>query len=96
MPDRDPNRLFPLPENAKVSLEFEGRELKASQGDTIASALAAAGLWTHEQSHDGEAQTYFCGMGACHQCVVVVAGRGKVRACLTPVEVGMKVECTNR
>ncbi len=34
----------------------------------------------------------FCGMGVCFVCLVTVDGRPGVRACLTPVREGMRVE----
>src|SRR5262249_30706787 len=34
----------------------------------------------------------FCGMGVCFDCIVTVSGKGRVQACMTAVEPGLRVE----
>lgn len=38
----------------------------------------------------------FCGLGVCRECLVTVDGRPNLRACMTPLEAGMRVETTPR
>lgn len=76
-----------------VAFTFDGRELRACAGDTIASALVASGISTFRKSiklHRGRG--FFCGIGRCSSCNVVVDGVPDVRACVTPVKEGMTVE----
>ena len=40
----------------------------------------------------GDARGLFCGMGTCFDCLVTIDGRPGQRACITPVENGMRVE----
>lgn len=73
------------------SFFFQGLELLAYPGETIASALFANGVrvfgWHHK---DGSPQGIFCANGQCAQCLVLVEGR-PIKACLTLVRPGMRV-----
>lgn len=73
------------------SFSFEGREIKARSGWTIAAALAAAGEQRLRETKAGEARGLFCGMGVCQDCLVEVDGQPNRRACMTKAEVGMQV-----
>lgn len=71
---------------------FAGRELEGYPGETIAAALFAAGIRTFgHHPKDGAPQGIFCANGQCAQCLVVADGK-PVKACLTLVEAGMRVE----
>jgi predicted molibdopterin-dependent oxidoreductase YjgC len=71
----------------------DGRHVVAYEGESIAAALFAAGAritrWT---ARAGEPRGYFCGMGVCQDCLVTVDGLPNVRACMTPVREGLRVE----
>jgi predicted molibdopterin-dependent oxidoreductase YjgC len=75
-----------------LSFQFDGEEIAAAEGQSIAAALLAAGRrvwrWTAER---GEPRGLFCGMGVCYDCLVEVDGRPNQRACQTPVVAGMRV-----
>ena len=74
-----------------VELEFDGRPLSAHAGETIASALAAAGSHVVRRSARlGQARGVFCNMGICYECLVYLDGQ-VVRACMTEVRDGMKL-----
>ncbi|MGZ3497851.1 MAG: (2Fe-2S)-binding protein [Vulcanimicrobiaceae bacterium] len=60
---------------------FEGAALSAREGQSITAALLEAGI----------AQV-FCGMGVCFGCLVVVDGMPNVRACVTEVRDGLRIE----
>lgn len=77
--------------NAPVRIRFDGSEIEALQGETIAAALAAHGIVAVRQARSGAPRGPFCGMGVCFDCLVTVDGRPSQRACLTKVEPGMKV-----
>jgi len=75
-----------------VTFTFDGRELRACAGDTIASALVANGITTFRKSIKLHRERgFFCGIGRCSSCNVVVDGVPDVRACVTPVREGMAV-----
>ena len=74
-----------------VRLIFEGRPVEGMAGDTLASALVASGEMGLREAVDGGRRGVFCGMGACHECAVVVDGRPGTLACMTGVEEGHRV-----
>src|SRR5712675_2782252 len=79
------------PAGPPVRLRFDGREIEALPGETIAAALAAADVVAVRQARSGAPRGPFCGMGVCFDCLVTVDGRPSQRACLTRVGAGMDV-----
>lgn len=79
------------PAGTPVRFRFDGTEMEALAGETIAAALAAADIVSVRQARSGEPRGPFCGMGACFDCLVTVDGRPNQRACLTRVAGGMEV-----
>lgn len=75
-----------------VTLTFAGRPVTARGGETIAAALVANGLLTQGRARTGELRGVFCGMGVCHDCLVTVDGRAGLRACMTKVADGMRID----
>jgi glycine/D-amino acid oxidase-like deaminating enzyme len=80
------------PAGAPVRFRFDGAEIEALPGETIAAALAAADIVAVRQARSGAPRGPFCGMGACFDCLVTVDGRPSQRACLTKVAAGMEVQ----
>src|SRR5579883_1040911 len=74
-----------------ISIRFDGQEVPAIEGETIAASLAAAGIISVRQARSGAPRGPFCGMGVCFDCLVTVDGRPNQRSCLTKVEAGMEV-----
>ncbi len=75
-----------------IAFTFEGGSLTARAGDTIASALLAAGETVFRTSPVSGAQRGpFCMMGVCFECLVEVDGVPNRQACMTPVVDGMNV-----
>jgi predicted molibdopterin-dependent oxidoreductase YjgC len=86
--------LTRLLDQDRPSLSFmvDGEAISARQGDTLLTAMLAAGLGHVRQSEFGDGERAgFCWMGACQDCWVVVDGRGTLRACTTLAEPGMRV-----
>ena len=80
------------PRGEPLTLTFEGTELAAFQGDTVASALLAAGVRAFTTTEvAGDQRGGFCFVGRCADCLVIVDGQANHRACLTPVRDGMTV-----
>ena len=78
--------------DAAVRLTWEGEEILAAPGDTLAAALLAAGVDVFRATPvSGAPRAPYCMMGACFECLVQVDGRPAVQACMTEVRDGMDV-----
>lgn len=80
------------PEARAVSFTFDGRDIDGRAGDTIASALWAAGVRVLGRAAGGGPRGLYCGIGHCFACRVTVDGVHGVRACLVLIRTGMRVE----
>lgn len=74
-----------------VELEVDGRPITARSGRSIAAALLELDELQLRRSPGGAPRAVYCAIGVCFECRVHVEGRGAVRACVTPVEDGMRV-----
>jgi sarcosine oxidase subunit alpha len=75
---------------------FDGEEVSAFAGDTIASALYAAGRRTFSRSFKYHRRRgLLCCAGQCPNCLVAVDGAPGIRACTEPVREGAAVEHLN-
>jgi sarcosine oxidase subunit alpha len=75
---------------------FDGKKVEAYEGDTIGSALYAAGQRTFSRSFKYHRRRgLMCCAGQCPNCIVSVDGAPGVRACVEPVSEGMRVEHLN-
>jgi hydrogen cyanide synthase HcnA len=92
--------IMPIPRTLDIqplagetfTIQINGQPIPVARGETILSALNAAGLrgicrTDHQQTYGS-----YCGMGICHCCLVYVDGHYKRRACQTVVHPGMQVE----
>jgi predicted molibdopterin-dependent oxidoreductase YjgC len=85
--------LGAIEKREEIDITLDGRVVKAFDGEPIAAALLAAGVTTFRRTtKTGEPRGYFCGIGLCTDCMMVVDGRPNVRTCITPVRKGMNVE----
>jgi len=77
----------------EISFLYNGHKIKAFEGETIASALHAAGIKVLSHSIKlNRPRGFFCGIGKCSSCLMRVNGVPNIRTCITPVEEGMVVE----
>jgi len=82
-----------LSQKVREELEFffDGRPLKAYEGEMISTALFAQGIRIFgKHQKDGAPQGIFCANGQCAQCLVLADGVA-VKSCVTEVKQGMKV-----
>ena len=72
---------------------LDGEAIAAYPGESIAAALIAHGRYAARQTPKaGVPRGYFCGMGVCWDCVMVVNGTPNVRTCRTEATPNMKIE----
>ena len=82
--------------NRVISFKFDGKRVQAFEGDTIGSALYAAGQRTFSRSFKYHRRRgLMCCAGNCPNCIVAVDGAPGARACIEPVREGMRVEHLN-
>ena len=75
-----------------VTISVDGAPVEALAGETVATALLAAGHAAFAASgKTGNRLAPWCLMGVCFGCLCEVDGRPQVQACLTPVRDGMAV-----
>ncbi|MEI4233488.1 (2Fe-2S)-binding protein [Roseovarius sp. D22-M7] len=84
-------RTFPAA--ASVTITVDGRAVTAHPGDTVATAMLAAGYDAiGANGKTGAPSAPFCLIGVCFGCQCSIDGAGDAQACLVPVRDGMVVE----
>src|SRR5512136_3243017 len=84
--------ILPVEAREGVAFYWQGQELVAYAGETIASALFANGVRVlGHHPKDGSPQGIFCANGQCAQCLVLADGR-PVKSCMELVRPGVRVE----
>ncbi|HYG68611.1 MAG TPA: 2Fe-2S iron-sulfur cluster-binding protein [Anaeromyxobacteraceae bacterium] len=79
-----------------MTIQFDGRAIPARRGESVASALLAAGVpLASRSSKYHRPRGPFCLVGTCASCLVRVDGQPNVRACRTPCRDGLVVETQN-
>ena len=78
---------------AAIRITVDGEPWTTYAGETVAGALLAGNRAHFRRTPTrGQPRGYYCGMGVCWECALVVDGRPNVRACMTHVADGMRVE----
>jgi len=73
----------------EITFNFEGRDVSAFEGETIAAAEGIKFLRTSPGRQ--RAQGFFCAIGKCSSCLMEVDGMPNVRTCITLAKDGMIV-----
>lgn len=73
------------------SFLWRGVAVPFHAGESVAAALARVGVRDLGSDGAGARLRYFCGIGACQNCLVSVGG-SVVESCLTPAREGLVVE----
>ena len=85
--------ILDFPAKDEVSFFWNGQEIRGYEGEPIAAALLAAGVKElHTSLKLGRPRGFFCAIGNCSSCLVVVDGVPNVRACTEKLRAGMRVE----
>ena len=78
-----------------IRLVVDGRPIEARPGDSVATALLAAGYRSFARNPaTGGPNAVHCLIGNCFGCLCRIDGRPQSQACLVPVSEGMEVETT--
>ncbi len=94
MPDRriKQHPILTVSETETIPITWQGNQLYAKKGETIASTLMANGIDIFGYHHkDGSPLGIFCANGQCSQCMVVANGK-PVKSCMEIVSPGLVVE----
>ncbi len=76
-----------------ITIFVDDRRIVAYEGESVAAALLAAGHRTfRDTARTATPRGYFCGMGVCHDCLIVVDGQPNMRACVAVVRDGLQVK----
>jgi sarcosine oxidase subunit alpha len=77
----------------KVRFTFEGQSLVGWDGETVAAALVANGIDVFRYSEKrARPRGFYCAVGKCASCLMVVDGLPNVMVCVEPLRDGMSVE----
>lgn len=94
-------RLPPRPgeridRNRRLNFSLDGAELEGFEGDSVGSALYAAGRRVFSRSFKyHRPRGLLCCTGGCPNCLMTVDGVPNVRVCVEPLVAGMSVEAQN-
>ena len=80
-------------EQEDIEFIFEGKKVVGKMGDTIASALVNLGINVFSLSIKlKRPRGFYCAIGNCSSCKMIVDGNPNVKTCITKLEPGMIVE----
>ncbi|MDI1463288.1 (2Fe-2S)-binding protein [Catellatospora sp. KI3] len=86
----DPTRTA-LRRPSPTTIDVDGEPVTAYPGESLATALLAAGRRATGATASGAARAPYCNMGVCFECVVTVDDRPFQRSCLVRVQPGLSV-----
>ena len=85
-----------FPDRSQIAFTFEGKRLAAYPGETVASALYAAGVRVFSRSFKyHRPRGLLCVAGKCPNCLMNVDKVPNVRSCTEPVREGIIVQRQN-
>jgi sarcosine oxidase subunit alpha len=90
------DRRLNVPRGDRLTLHFEGDDVPAHAGESVAVALFASGERVLSRSIKyHRPRGFFCLAGHCGACLMRIDGKPNVRACKTPARDGMRIERQN-
>ena len=85
-----------LDRSRELTFAFRGKPVRAYEGDTIGSALFAAGQRVFSRSFKyHRPRGLLCVSGSCANCMMQVDGAPNIRVCAEPARAGAVVEPQN-
>ena len=77
----------------KFEILVDGEKIAAYEGETVAAAMVATGQMTFRHTpKKGASRGMYCGIGLCHECLMVINGVPNTRACQTLATPECRVE----
>lgn len=77
----------------KVKFTYNGKEMEGYEGEPIAAALHAQGIKVLGYSPNRHRpRGFYCAIGNCSSCLMVVNGKPNVRTCIEKLTEGAVVE----
>jgi predicted molibdopterin-dependent oxidoreductase YjgC len=77
----------------QFEIEVDGRKIIAYEGETVGTALVAAGVQTFRHTAKrNQPRGMYCGIGLCYDCAMVINGIPNTRACQTLATPGCRVQ----
>jgi len=85
--------IIDIPTRKRLKFFYNGKALFGFEGDTIASALHAAGITQLSKSiKHHRPRGFYCAIGNCSSCFMRVNGNPNVKTCVEPLREDMIVE----
>jgi sarcosine oxidase, subunit alpha len=84
------------PHGRTITFDFEGRPVRAHEGEPVAVALFAAGIRLLARSPKyHRPRGLFCAAGHCASCHLRIDGQPNIRSCAVPAREGLRCERQN-
>ena len=85
--------ILTFPEKKLVEFFFEQKKLTGYEGEPIAAALVANSIKVFRYTDKlNRARGFFCAVGKCSSCLMMVDGKSNVMVCVEPLKNGMRVK----
>ncbi len=89
----DEHPVLEFERGRRVAFTLDGEILEGYEGEPIAAALHDNGVQVLRYSiKRRRPRGFFCAVGNCSSCLMVVDGHPNVRVCVTPLRAGMRIE----
>jgi len=89
----DQHPILSFPRGKKINFTFNGRNIEAYEGETVAAALHAAGIKVLSHSlRYSRPRGFYCAIGKCSSCMMQVDGVPNVKTCMILAKHGMQVK----
>lgn len=77
----------------EVTFTYNGAPMRGYEGESVAAALHHNGVLALGESQElHRPRGFYCAIGNCSSCMMVVDGVPNVKTCITPLQAGMRVE----
>ena len=85
--------ILTIKQQQPIPFTFEGESYIGYPSDSIASALVANGIMVFSQSIKSKRpRGFYCAIGNCAACKMMVNGESDVRTCITPLQANMDIK----
>lgn len=89
----DKHPILDFERGKKIKFVFNGEKMEGYENETVAAALHAAGVKVLGESlFKHRPRGFYCAIGNCSSCLMVVDGVPNVKTCVTQLKEGMVVE----